>query len=582
MRAALYIRVSTDQQVERGDSLEVQQERLEAYARSKGWEIQGLYADRGISARDTNRPAFQRLLSQLKTGQIDVALVTKLDRAFRDTRDFLENTELFEERGVRFACLDGDIDTTTPSGRVFSTIRAALAQFERETTAERVREVMVARAAKGLWNGGVVPYGLRWVPETKGLTPDAEEVEGVQQIFRVFLDTRSIRGTTHRLNASGRRTRAGGLWSGTSVRRILANPVYSGAQTYNKRRAKGKTSTARPKEQHIIVEGMFEPIIDRETFLKAQALLEELCKKPPAKRSQYLLTRLVFCGRCGSRMYGYTYQHLRRQGKTYRYYRCWGHSAKGATVCPGNTIDLQYLEDVIVAELRNISLDPFRLRSRLEDVAREAGEELQPLLSEQRRLQDELRRIDGKLHRLLELYEDALIGKEEFAARRVELDRDRQGLRDVATRLGSSPVGAVDFEASVSSLRDLAGVYEQLDFEGRRVLLCNVLSRVIVADREIQYGLYLIPECMGAEALFTNPMGCRLSKKQIALVCNLGGRSACLEGVHPKSVGTPWTVSRGNASSSSMAFVIGSNTPAWRRPSKTSTRFPSDNGRLPR
>jgi len=281
-------------------------------------------------------------------------------------------------------------------------------------------------------------------------------------------------------------------------------------------------------------------------------------------------------------MYGYTYQHLRRQGKTYRYYRCWGHSAKGATVCPGNTIDLQYLEDVIVAELRNISLDPFRLRSRLEDVAREAGEELQPLLSEQRRLQDELRRIDGKLHRLLELYEDALIGKEEFAARRVELDRDRQGLRDVATRLGSSPVGAVDFEASVSSLRDLAGVYEQLDFEGRRVLLCNVLSRVIVADREIQYGLYLIPECMGAEALFTNPMGCRLSKKQIALVCNLGGRSACLEGVHPKSVGTPWTVSRGNASSSSMAFVIGSNTPAWRRPSKTSTRFPSDSGRLPR
>ena len=238
-----------------------------------------------------------------------------------------------------------------------------------------------------------------------------------------------------------------------------------------------------------------------------------------------------------------------------------------------------------MAGLRNISLDPFRLRSRLEDVAREAGEELQPLLSEQRRLQDELRRIDGKLRRLLEFCEDALIGKEEFAARRVELDRDRHeletGLR-VATRLGSSPVGAVDFEASVSSLRDLAGVYEQLDFEGRRVLLCNVLSRVIVADREIQYGLYLIPECMGAEALFTNPMGCRLSKKQIALVCNLGGRSACLEGVHPKSAGTAWTVSRGNASSSSMAFVIGSNTPAWRRPSRTSTRFPSDNGRLPR
>jgi site-specific DNA recombinase len=323
-------------------------------------------------------------------------------------------------------------------------------------------------------------------------------------MFRIFLDTRSIRGTTHGLNASGRRTRAGELWAGTSVRRILGNPIYSGAQTYNKRRAKGKTSTARPIEQHIIVEGMFEPIIDRETFLRAQGLLEELRVKPAAKSTQYLLTRLVFCGRCGSRMYGYTYRHRRRKGKTYRYYRCWGHSAKGTTLCPGNTIDLQYLEDVIVDELRNISLDPLRLRSRLEEVAREAAEELQPLISQQRRLQEELRRIDGKLRRLLELYEDAFIDKEEFGTRRVELDRDRKeletGLSGVVTRLGSSPAGAIDFEASIDSLRDLAGVYEQLDFEGRRALLCNVLSRVIVNEREIQYGLYVIPDCMGARA----------------------------------------------------------------------------------
>lgn len=504
MRAALYIRVSTDQQVERGDSLEVQQERLEAYVRSKGWEIQGHYTDRGVSARDTNRPAFQKLLGQLKAGQIDVVLVTKLDRAFRDTRDFLENTELFEERGVRFACLDGDIDTTTPSGRVFSTIRAALAQFERETTAERVREVMLARAQKGLWNGGVVPFGFRRVPETKKLALDPAEAHVIRRIFELFLETRSIRGVVHRLNTSGQRTRAGLLWATTSIRRILTNPVYYGAQTYNKRRAKGKTSTPRPGEQHVIIPGVYEPIVSHEDFLHVQRLLAAETPRPSARRSAYLLTGLVFCGKCGSRMYGYTYRHHQRQEKLYRYYRCWGHTAKGSALCAGNSIDLRYLEDVIAAELANVSLDPTRLQARLEEVAREAGEELKPLQAEQRRLREELGRVVTKRNRLVELFEDDLIGKEEFAGRRAELERMGEGLettlREVTESLKRTTVGTVDLDASLKALRDLAAVYQELDPEERRTLLRTVVSRIVVGERNIRYGLYLIPECMGARA----------------------------------------------------------------------------------
>jgi site-specific DNA recombinase len=156
---------------------------------------------------------------------------------FRSTKDFLDMAEFFDKNKVEFICLDAEIDTTTPAGRVFSTMRAAFAQFERETTAERVREIMLARAQRGEWNGGIIPYGLKYNREKKTLEINlSPEVATIKKMFELFLEKQTFRGTAIALNAQGYRTRAGDMWSTTSIKRILQNPVYCGALTYNKRK----------------------------------------------------------------------------------------------------------------------------------------------------------------------------------------------------------------------------------------------------------------------------------------------------------------------------------------------------------
>ena len=158
MRIGSYIRVSTDIQEDRGSSLETQRDRCEAYVKAKNWELVQLYVD-VRSAKDLNRPELQRMFTDIESKKLDGVIITRLDRMFRNTKNFLEITEFYQKKDIKFICLDGDIDTSTPTGRVFSVMRAAFAQFERETIQARVMEGMQARAKRGLYNGGPEPYG---------------------------------------------------------------------------------------------------------------------------------------------------------------------------------------------------------------------------------------------------------------------------------------------------------------------------------------------------------------------------------------------------------------------------------------
>ncbi|MDA8218083.1 MAG: recombinase family protein, partial [Dehalococcoidales bacterium] len=120
-----YVRVSTDVQVER-DSLTTQEQALTAHCQAQGWTLQ-LYRDEGVSAKDTERPALQRLLADVRAGRVAVVLVTKLDRISRSLRDLLDLMALFEAAGVKFVSLRDNIDTSGPVGRFILHILGAIA-----------------------------------------------------------------------------------------------------------------------------------------------------------------------------------------------------------------------------------------------------------------------------------------------------------------------------------------------------------------------------------------------------------------------------------------------------------------------
>ncbi|HYF76780.1 MAG TPA: recombinase family protein, partial [Symbiobacteriaceae bacterium] len=154
--ARAYIRVSTDEQAQAGFSLMAQRERLEQFASSQGWTLAQVYEDDGYSAKDTNRPALRRMLRDAQPG--DIILTYKLDRLTRSVMDLYELMKIFDQRGLKFKSATEEFNTTTSHGRLMITLVAVLAQWERETIAERVKMGRQKKAATGEWPGGPIPF----------------------------------------------------------------------------------------------------------------------------------------------------------------------------------------------------------------------------------------------------------------------------------------------------------------------------------------------------------------------------------------------------------------------------------------
>ena len=201
--AGLVTRVSTDGQSRNDEgSLKTQLQRLRQHIEYKttvageDWSEAAVYELKAISGKDSMRSVeFERLFADIRAGRINTILCTSLDRICRSVRDFLHFFEVLSEHGVEFVCLKQNYDTTSPQGKLFVTIMMALAEFEREQTAERTRDAVAARSERGLWNGGrLLGYDLD--ANHKGyLIPNDGEVAIVNYAFDTYLECGSLAGT---------------------------------------------------------------------------------------------------------------------------------------------------------------------------------------------------------------------------------------------------------------------------------------------------------------------------------------------------------------------------------------------------
>src|SRR4051812_33629166 len=195
VRCAIYTRVSTDQGLEQDfNSLDAQYDASQSYIRSQahaGWVlVRSKYDDGGFSGGDTDRPALQRLLEDVRGGKIDVIVVYKVDRLTRSLADFAKLVELFDQHSVSFVSVTQQFNTTTSMGRLTLNVLLSFAQFEREVTGERIRDKIGASKRRGLWVGGMVPLG--YASRDKKLFVKEEEAERVRTIFQRYLDLGSI------------------------------------------------------------------------------------------------------------------------------------------------------------------------------------------------------------------------------------------------------------------------------------------------------------------------------------------------------------------------------------------------------
>lgn len=217
MKLIGYIRVSTARQANEGWSLEAQRERLYAYAAAKGCEISRIEVDAGLSAKSMDRPALERCLSSLEAGLADGVIVCKLDRLTRSVRDLDILLERYFNK-YELISLQDNIDTTSASGRLVLNILTTVAQWERETTAERTREAFAHIRASGLPAG---PTPLGWSRQNGDMVKDPRGQETIAIIRRMHNNGYSLREIGAELHRLGHRTVRGGDWHASTINKVI-------------------------------------------------------------------------------------------------------------------------------------------------------------------------------------------------------------------------------------------------------------------------------------------------------------------------------------------------------------------------
>jgi site-specific DNA recombinase len=224
-KAALYTRVSTEDQAKEGFSLDAQLNKLHAYCTARDWDIAGEYIDDGYSGRNTRRPFYKKLIDDIESW--DILLVIKMDRIHRNSKNFMLMMEELKKKNKEFVSMTESLDTSTAMGRFVMDIIQRIAQLESEQIGERVYDGM---AQKARINGGAlgfnIPYGYDYID--KQLVVNKKEANVVTTIFDLYLDGSSMKKIADFLNEKNIPTKKKKTWGSQTVSKILKNPLYCG------------------------------------------------------------------------------------------------------------------------------------------------------------------------------------------------------------------------------------------------------------------------------------------------------------------------------------------------------------------
>lgn len=512
-KAALYVRVSTRYQIDK-DSLPFQRKRLKEYCSFLGIEEFEIFEDDGYSAKNTDRPHFQEMMSRVRAGEFSHVIVWKVDRISRNLLDFAAMYEELKEHKVTFISMNEQFDTSTAIGEAMLKIILIFAELERNMTSERVTGIMLDRAENGLWNGARMPVGYRWNEETKFPEPDPEEVKIVQFIFDEYEKTRSCMKVARYLNNNHVKSKRGGEWGSKLVHDIIRNPFYIGTYRYNLREA-GR-GPLKPESEWIVREDNHDAIIDKEQFVRCNQIMDENASTRDVsdiRMTKHIHTFAghIICGRCGKNFIA-SKDRVRANGFRPSNYRC-ARRSRMLDCDNDKTISEQYIGPFIfnyVANLVRIQKN-FNGIDCLERLERELlkGEEFKNIklkrdslsetfavlsgvyngeylpdlglsnenddfsITEQvGLLQKERDKCKGAIDRLTELYlyDPTALTKEEFSSKKRELTKKIQ-----------------DFEEQIASLHSDGDVNGIADLSFIKKASAFLVAQKIVSKKHIDY-----------------------------------------------------------------------------------------------
>jgi site-specific DNA recombinase len=474
-RVGIWLRVSTEDQV-KGESPQHHEARARQYADLRSWTVVEVYNLENFSGKTVwNHAETKRMLADIRRGHITGLIFSKLARLARNVRELLDFADIFKECGADLISLGEAIDTSTPAGRLFYTMIAAMAQWEREEIASRVAVSVQTRAKLGKTLGGAAPFGYRW--EGQKLVIDEAEAPVRRLLFELFERHRRKKTVARLLNEAGHRTRKGALFSDTTVDRLLRDPTAKGIRraNYTKSRGDGKAWDYKPEQEWILSE--VPAIVSEDLWARCNAILdaEYRPRRRASTRPLHLFGDVVFCARCVVKM------HVPTESTKY--------------VCPKCRLKIPAndLETVYASQLRAFVFSPEEMASHLE----QANEEMRTAAARLESLAHERTRVAREMDKLYSLYQADGISAEGFAARNRPLEGQLTQLDDEIPRL----TGELDFrrlqllssEEILADAQDLYSRWATLTHEEKRAVVETITERITISPEEITIDLNYAP-----------------------------------------------------------------------------------------
>ena len=473
-RVGIWIRVSTEDQV-KGESPEHHERRARLYAEAKGWTVVEVYRLDAMSGKTVKEyPETKRMLEDIRLGHITGLIFSKLARLARNTKELLEFADFFREYDADLVSLGESIDTSSPAGRLFYTMIAAMAQWEREEIAERVAISVPIRAKLGKPLGGPATFGYQWKDNI--LQPDPKEAPVRKLIYELFLEYRRKKTVARILNDRGYRTRNGSALSDTTVDRLLRDPTAKGIRraNYTYSAADKKAWKLKPESEWVL--HPVEAIVSEELWTECNAVLDDQRAKGkrPAKRVVHLFSGLTYCA-CGQRMY------VPSNSPKYVCSKC------------RNKIPVVDLEGVFHEQIKNFFFSTDEIAAHLEqaDATIQEKEELLALLENERT------KLIADIDRLYDLYQSGAIDKHGFGTKYHPLANRQRQLDDeipqVQAKLDVLRIANLSCEEIISEARDLYTRWPSLPADEKRRIVETITERIVVGKGEVEINLFYAP-----------------------------------------------------------------------------------------
>lgn len=474
IRVALYPRVSTQEQAKEGYSIGEQVDRLNKYCEAMDWTVYKTYTDAGFSGGDTDRPGLQAMLKDIRAGKVDKVVVYKLDRLSRSQKDTLTLIEdEFLAHNVDFVSMNENFDTSTPFGRAMIGILAVFAQLEREQIKERMTMGRDARAKEGLYHGGPKsPIGYDYTDGKLEVNP--YEAMQVKELFEKFISGVPFRTIEASFKKRGL-THKNGEWSNKTLRRVIQNSVYIGKVKFDGQ----------------VYDGVHTPIIDEETYNKANMLFDDHKErfelKGRRKTGQFnYLTGFTYCAKCGARYHHINYKKQRKKGlMSYNYYCCYSRSKVVLSMikdptCKNKNWKRDDLESLVFEEIKKLATDPEYL-SLVKD-RKVKDEYIDDSISI---LQTEIKKIENQISKFMDLYSMESLSFEEVENKIKPLSERKKSLSAELEFLMEEVTPVLSEEHTIRLVKSFADILERNDYDDIKLTLDTLIEKILIDEEDV-------------------------------------------------------------------------------------------------